>query len=137
VLLLGYGRALFDERDSTTWGEYEQIARKVKEVTPQNGVIYADELVYFLLKQTPPAGMEFSYSHNLQLSPAEEKRYHIVSQKELDAEVKAGRFDTVQSCNDDKIDEMHLDQIFAHKADVKDCSIYWNKIPSKLSKAKK
>jgi hypothetical protein len=125
LLVLGYGRTLFDERDSTTWGEYEEISKKVNEVTPKNGAILADELVYFILKRNPPPGMEFSYSHNLQLPAAQEKLYHIISQKELDAEVKAGRFNTVQSCNDDKIDEMHLDQVFAHKEDVKDCSIYW------------
>ena len=137
LLVLGYGRRVFEDRDSTTWQEYEQIAGKVKAVTPKNGVIYADELVYFLLKQSPPPGMEFSYSHSLQLSQAEEKLYHIISQKELDAEVQAGRFDTVQTCKDDLIDEMHLDDVFAHKADVKDCSIYWGKKPYRPTAPKK
>ncbi len=137
LLLLGYGRALFNERDSTTWQDYEKIARKVDAVTPRNGIVYADELVYFLTKRTPPFGMEFSYSHNLELPAPEEKLYHIVSQKELDAEVKAGKFDTVESCNDDRIDEMHLDQVFAQKADIKDCSIYWGKVTSRISPAKK
>ena len=137
LLVLGFGRRLFDERDSTTWHEYEQIAKKLKEVTPKNGVIYADELVYFVLEQNPPPGMEFSYSHSLELSQAEEKLYHIISQKELDAEVKAGRFDTVETCKDDLIDEMHLDELFAHKADVKDCSIYWGKRPPRPAVTKK
>jgi hypothetical protein len=137
VMLLGYGRGLFEDRDSATWPEYEEIAAKVKQVTPKSGMLYADELVYFLLKQSPPSGMEFSYSHRMELSPTEERRYHVISQKELDTEVAAGRFDTVQTCNDDLIDEMHLDQIFAHKAEVKDCSIYWGKIPSKLTSSKK
>jgi hypothetical protein len=137
LLLLGYGRALFDERDSTTWADYEQIAKKVDEVTPKNGVIYADELVYFLLKRTPPSGMEFSYSHKLELSPAEEKLYHVVSQKELDAEVKAGRFDTVETCNDDRIDEMHLEQVFGKKKELKDCSVYWEKRPSGVTSLQK
>ncbi|HZS54079.1 MAG TPA: hypothetical protein VFA65_06730 [Bryobacteraceae bacterium] len=81
LLVLGYGRELFDERDSTTWMDYEKIAKKVDEVTPKNGRLYADELVYFLTKRTPPFGMEFSYSHKLDLSPAEEKLYHIISGK--------------------------------------------------------
>lgn len=137
LIVLGYGRALFDERDSTTWGDYEKIAKKVDEVTPKNGVIYADELVYFLLKRTPPSGMEFSYSHKLGLPPAEEKLYHLISEKELVAEVKAGRFDTVETCNDDKIDEMHLDDVFAKKQDLKDCSVYWDKKPGEVTKANK
>lgn len=129
LLLLAYGRGLFQERDAATWGEYEEIAKVVHDVTPKNGVIFADELVYFLLKQTPPSGMEFSYSHKVDLSPAECKLYHIVPQKEINDEVAAGRFDTVESCNDDRIDEMHLEQHFAHKKDVKDCSVYWGKRP--------
>lgn len=137
LLFLGYGRAMFDERDSTTWGDYEKIAKQVDDVTPKNGLIYADELVYFITKRPPPSGMEFSYSHNLNLPAGEEKLYHIVSQKELDAEVEAGRFDTVESCNDDRIDEMHLNQIFAQKKDFDDCSVYWAKIPAKLSPPKK
>jgi hypothetical protein len=137
LLVLGFGRRLFEDRDSTTWQEYGQIASKVKQVTPKNGVIYADEVVYFLLKQSPPPGMEFSYSHSVQLPQSEEKLYHIVSQKELDGQVQAGRFDTVQTCKDDLIDEMHLDQVFAHKADVRDCSIYWGKRPSGRAAPKK
>jgi hypothetical protein len=137
LIVLGYGRGLFDDRDSTTWADYEHIAKKVDQVTPKNGVIYADELVYFLLKRTPPSGMEFSYSHKLSLSPAEEKLYHIVPEKELDAEVKAGRFDTVETCNDDRVDEMHLDQVFANKQEVRDCSVYWNKKPGKSTAPQK
>ena len=137
ILVLGYGRALFEDRDSTRWSEYEQIAKKIKEVTPKNGLIFADELAYFAMKIDPPSGMEFSYSHNLELPPAEEKLYHIISQKELDAQVKAGRFATVQSCNDYNIDEMQLDKVFAHKADVSDCSIYWGWRPTPANTAPK
>ena len=137
LIVLGYGRALFDERDATTWGDYEQLAKKVDEVTPKNGVLYADELVYFLLKRAPPSGMEFSYSHKLGLPAAEEKLYHLISEKELVAEVKAGRFDTVQTCNDDKIDEMHLEEVFAKKKELKDCSVYWDKKPQDLARSNK
>jgi hypothetical protein len=125
ILLLAYGRAIFDERDAATWGQYERITKIVHDVTPKNGIIYADELVYFLLKQAPPSGMEFSYSHKVQLSAAEEKLYHIVSDKELDKLVAAGHFATVETCSDDRTDEMHLDQVFAHKKDVQDCSVFW------------
>lgn len=137
ILALGCSRGLFEDRDSTTWHDYEKIAEKVQQVTPKNGLIYADELVYFLLKISPPPGMEFSYSHKLELPPAEEKLYHVVSEKELAAEVKAGKFATVQSCNDDQISEMHLDQLFAKKEDIEDCTVYWDEIPAKPSLARK
>jgi hypothetical protein len=128
LIALALGRALFDDRESVTWHDYEAIAKKVAEVTPPHGRIYADELVYFLLRQTPPPGMEFSYAHKLELPPAQEKLYHIVSEKELAAEVKAGYFDTVQSCNDDTIDKLGLEQLFPKKAEIVDCTVYWGKL---------
>jgi len=128
IVTLALGRALFDDRDSVTWYDYQKIAKKVAAVTPANGRLYADELVYFLLQRIPPPGMEFSYAHKLELPPAQEKLYHIVSEKELAQQVKAGQFATVQSCNDDTIDKLGLDQIFPHKADVLDCTVYWGTV---------
>lgn len=136
IVALALGRALFDDRDSTTWYDYQQIAKKVAEVTPSNGRLYADELVYFLLHRTPPFGMEFSYTHKLELPPAQEKLYHIVSERELQNQVKAGQFDTVQSCNDDTMDKLKLDDLFPHKADIGDCSVYWGKVQPQAATSK-
>ncbi len=127
VVVLALGRALFGDRDAVRWSEYEQIARKIDQITPSGGSLYADEQVYFLTRRPPPAGMEFSYSHALELPAAQEKLLHVVSQKKLNAQVKAGKFDTVESCNDDRIDEMNLPSVFTHKADIGDCSIFWGK----------
>lgn len=136
IVVLALGRALFDDRDAVTWYDYQNIAKKVAEVTPPQGRIYADELVYFLLHRTPPPGMEFSYAHKLELPPAQEKLYHIVSEKELAAEVKAGYFDTVQSCNDDLIDKLGLEQLFPKKAEIVDCTVYWGKVRPQAAAAK-
>jgi hypothetical protein len=125
IVALALGRALFDDRDSTTWRDYQKIANKVAEVTLPGARLYADELVYFLLHRTPPSGMEFSYSHKLELPKAQEQLYHIISEKELAEQVKRGQFATVQSCNDDMIEKLGLDQVFPHKADVGDCTVYW------------
>lgn len=128
LIALSLGRALFDDRDSTTWQDYEAISKKVDEVTAPGAPLYADELVYFLTKRQPPFGMEFSYDHKLELPRAQEGLYHVISQKELDAQVKAGKFATVQNCNDDTIDEMKATQLFPNKADIKDCTIFWGKV---------
>ncbi len=130
LVTLYLAKALFDDRDAVTWHDYEQIARKVDQVTPPNGTLYADELVYFATKRPPPSGMEFSYAHKLQLSRAQEALYHIVSERELTEQVKAGKFDTVETCNDDRIDQMDLPNIFPHKTDIGDCSIFWGKVKS-------
>ncbi len=128
LLTLAVARSLFDDRESTTWRDYQNIAAKVAEVTPKNGVIYADELVYFILRRTPPFGMEFSYAHKLDLPRNQEQLFHVVSEKELNEQVKAGKYYTVESCKDDRIDEMRLPDLFPNKEDVGDCSIFWGKV---------
>jgi hypothetical protein len=125
---LAIARALFDDRDAMRWSDYDDIARKVKEVTPPNGRLFADEMVYFLLHRIPPSGMEFSYSHKLQLPPAQEALYHVISYPELKKEMEAGKFDTAQSCNDDRISDLDLEKIFPHKADVGDCTVFWGPV---------
>ena len=128
IITLSLGRALFDDRDSQTWKDYEEISKKVDQVTPPGGLVYADEMVYFLTRRPPPSGMEFSYAHKLDLPPDQEALYHVISEADLDKQVKAGKYATVQSCNDDRIDEMKLADLFPNKSDLKDCSIFWGKV---------
>jgi 4-amino-4-deoxy-L-arabinose transferase-like glycosyltransferase len=125
LLVLSVGKELFDNRVSTTWATYDEISAKIAKVTPAGAQFYADEQVYFLLGKTPLPGMEFSYSHKLELSPAEEKLYHIVSEKEINAQVKAGKFATVESCKDDRIEDMELPKLFPQQQDIGDCTIFW------------
>jgi hypothetical protein len=133
LVTLSLARRLFNDRDSVTWHDYEEIARKVDHVTPPNGRLYADELVYFLTQRPPPSGLEFSYAHKLDLPPPQQALYHVISQRELNEQVKAGKFDTVQTCNDDLIDELNLGNLFPHRADVRDCSIFWGKVKAPSS----
>ena len=138
--LLALGKDLFDDRDAATWGTYREITAKIRKVTPKGGLIYADEQVYFLMNLTPPSGMEFSYSHKLDLPPAEERAYHIVSEKELNEQVRAGRFATVETCRDERIDDMHLQELFPTQEDVGDCSIFsgkMRKLPTPAAPKKK
>ncbi len=128
LLILSLAKTLFDNREAVTWKHYESIANKIREVTPPNARLYADEHVYFLLRRAPPPGMEFSYSHKLDLSPQKEALFHIISEKELNEQVKAGKFATVESCKDERIDEMQLPNLFPNQADIGDCSIFWGKI---------
>ncbi|HEX4772820.1 MAG TPA: hypothetical protein VH351_18450 [Bryobacteraceae bacterium] len=125
VLLLSLGRALFDERDGATWQRYEEISREVAKVTPSGAKLFADEHVYFLLRRQPPSGLEFSYSHKVDLPPKEAERLHIIPTKELAAQMKAGVYATVETCDDDKIDDWHLAELYKQRKDVADCSIFW------------
>ncbi len=125
VVLLSLSRTMYGDRDSATWARYEEIAAQVKKVTPPGGEIYADEHVYFLLHRLPPRGMEFSYAHKLDLPKAEAQRYHVVSNKELEAQVKRGVYATFETCDDDKIDDWGVAKVFREKKDIADCSVFW------------
>jgi hypothetical protein len=128
LFALSCGRRLFEDREGATWKTYDNVVRKVVEVTPPGATLYAEEPVYFLLRRTPPTGLEFSYTRNLQLSAEREKLLHIVSQAEFKEQIKSGRFATVQSCKDDLIDYYKLASVFPHQADVEDCSVFWGKV---------
>jgi hypothetical protein len=128
LVALSCTRTLLEDRDAATWKSYESVARKVAEVTPPGGTLYAEEPVYFLLHRTPPMGLEFSYTRNLQLPAEREKLLHVISQTEFKRQIAAGRFATVQSCKDDLIDYYDLSSVFPHQADVEDCSVFWGKV---------
>ncbi len=125
ILAASATKYVFDDRDSTNWHDYAKIAAKIKEVTPNGGEYMADEMVYFLLRQTPPPGMEFSYSHKLQLSSREEARYHIVSLNELKQQVSKGRFATLETCKDEVVDDFELNKYFPNKEEFEDCTVFW------------
>lgn len=129
LIALSLGKELFDDRNSEKWSDYDQIVAKVAQVTPPGKTLFADELTYFLLKRAPPEGMNFFYSRKLTLPAAEEHLLHIVSQPELDNQIKSGLFDTVQMCDDDKEDELKLPQLYRQKTDYKDCTVYWDRAP--------
>ncbi len=132
ILSVSAAKYVFGERDATNWHDYEKIAAKVKEVTPAHQEYWADELVYFILHQDPPSGLEFSYSHKLELPPKEEARYHIISLKEMKEQIAKGRFTTVETCKDDIMDDFKLSDHFPNSQDFDDCTVFWRK--SKSSK---
>jgi hypothetical protein len=126
LAVLSIFRALFNDRDLATWQRYQEVAAKVASVTPAGAKFFADEQVYFLLRRMPPPGMEFSYSQKLQLPPREEAALHIVSEKELQKQVKAGVFPTLETCNDDRIDDWDLTNLYKRRSDIADCSVFWD-----------
>ncbi|MFL6350609.1 MAG: hypothetical protein ACJ74Z_01985 [Bryobacteraceae bacterium] len=126
LFCLGLAKTLYDSRHSYQWQDYEKIAAKVDEVTPPGASLWADEVIYFLTRRPPPPGMEFSYSHKLELVPSVAASLHIVSQRELDRSIKAGAFSTIATCADDeKIEQLGLERLYAHQAEVSDCLVFW------------
>jgi hypothetical protein len=129
---LALSKSLYDKRDVYSWRDMENVARKVNEVTPAQGTLWADELIYFVSRRRPPTGMELADSHKLELLPAKlAASLHIVPKSQLDRRVKAGEFDTVATFEDaDTINELGLPKTYAKKASVGDCDVFWDRVAS-------
>ncbi len=131
LLSLGLTKGLYDHRDATTWKDEEKVAQKVDEVTPPGGSLLADELVYFLTRRPPPPGMEFSYSHAIELPPARAASLHILSNADVNRLVAARTYVTVETCDSDEADSRKLPQLYVNKADIGDCTVFWQLVPAK------
>jgi hypothetical protein len=111
--------------DVYNWPEFEDIARKIAQVTPPSQPMFADEIIYFLTKRRPLPGMEFEYSHKLTLPPAKLAALHAMPDKELKRLLAAGAFYSATTCDDDTVDDYGLDDLFTNKVMVHDCPVYW------------
>jgi hypothetical protein len=125
VISYGLCASLFEQRDDLFWSDVENIAAKVREVTPPAASLLADECVYFLLRRAPPSGMELEDSHKLTLSDAEAQALHVLPRPKLDLMIKAGRFDTVEMCDDNEIDRLELSSLYSKNASVGSCQVFW------------
>jgi len=112
--------------DSLTWRDYEAVARRLREVTPPGKQIFTEEEVYFLLRRRPPPGMEFGYSHKLELAPAVLAKLHITSEDMQKKQLAAGAFATAATCDNDTLGEYALDKTFHQKDDLHGCSVFWD-----------
>lgn len=128
ILTLGLARGLFDDSDSYIWADTEKIAQKVDQVTPRGAPIWADELIYFLIRRAPPDGMEFSYAHEIEEMPAAQAQMlHILTASELRRRTAAGDYKTVAACYDtDNTDAAKVADYYRQKDTIKDCTIYWD-----------
>jgi hypothetical protein len=110
ALLFSLSRAkrLIEDRDDFRWRDFERMATKIDGVTPPDGMLLADEHVYFLTWRPPPSGMELADSHKLEFPPATAALFHLLPKSESDRRIKAGTYDTVETCEDDEEDVQAL-----------------------------
>lgn len=126
VLGLALAKKIFDSRDDMSWSDYEKISNKLAQAVPPDTPVLADEHFYFIARRRPPSGMESEDSHKLQLSPAEARALHIVTEPELARRVQAGEFGAVETCDaEDTTKKLGLPGPYAHKEDISDCAIFW------------
>jgi hypothetical protein len=117
LLSLQVARALYDERNWVNWLHYEKVAGEVDEITPPGGILLADTQVYFLTRRRPPWGMELSDSHKLSLPPELNALFHLIPQAELERQINAGAFGTIQMCDEDMIDNLELEDMYERRFD--------------------
>jgi hypothetical protein len=131
---LSLAKRLIEDRNDLRWRDFERMATKIDAVTPPDGMLLADEHIYFLTRRTPPSGMELADSHKLEFPPATASLFHLLPQSELDHRIKAGMYDTVETCEDDEEDAqaLGLQRLYSQQMKVENsaCTVFWNKIPA-------
>jgi hypothetical protein len=129
TLLLSFGlaKSLYDERDVMVWPDLEKTARKVNEVTGSEQPLFADEATYFLTRHAPPSGMEMQNSHKFNFSAPRLALLHLIPQAELDRQVEAGAFSTLETCDEqDDIDAHGYAKLYAKHAAAGECTVFWD-----------
>jgi hypothetical protein len=127
LLSFGLTKALYDSRDNMVWPDMEKTARKVNEVTTPQQRLFADEAIYFLTGHVPPSGMEMENSHKFNFPPARLALLHLLPQAELDRQVKAGAFRTLETCDDeDDLKEHDYGKIYDKTAAAGECTVFWD-----------
>src|SRR5215472_14986231 len=104
-------RNIVDQSSETYhWSDYEDIARKLVEVTPPGKQIFAEEELYFLTRRRPSFGLEFQSSQSLELPPERLAALHVTPESELKRHLAAGTFWSAATCDDDMISDYELDR---------------------------
>ncbi len=132
LLCLGLAKALYQRRDSYTWPDLEEVARKVDEVTAPRAPLLADEHIYFLTRRTPLEGLEFPDSQKLNLPAALAAKMHIVPRAEIAKRVQAGMFSTVETCadeDDERFTILGVPRVYSQMTVVESCKIFWDRRP--------
>ncbi len=128
VMAAAFTKISVDAATDYRWSTLEKVAKKVGEVTPPQAPLYADEQIFFLLRRIPLPGMEYVDSHKLVDLPADvAEQMHVVPTTLLDKEVAAGKFATIEICNnDDRVETLGLPGRYTQSTDIEDCKIFWD-----------
>jgi 4-amino-4-deoxy-L-arabinose transferase-like glycosyltransferase len=114
LFALGLAKSVYPPRPSS-WQVMEELGREVARVTPENGLIYAPQLIVFASGRLPPAGMENTFGPFLRLPPERLAGLRIVPESEIDRRLSEGEFDTVVIPTEDpRIERFDLLRRYAH-----------------------
>lgn len=127
LLALGLGKTVYERhRDKESWADYEPIAAKIDQITPHNAPVLALEPLYFLTRRTPPSGYELSYTHLVELPPAEGALLHILNDDQVKKQVQEGKFATVYLCDEDDVEDYGVKGLYKQTVEMGGCWIFWD-----------
>lgn len=126
ITAAGLAKSLYDRRVNYAWPDYEAIARKIEKDTPPGGHVFANEILYFLMRRRPMPGLEFYYDRLVPLPAPELAALHILPQAEINRRLSAGVFATVYYC-EDNAEDLGLPKLYRHQDEIEDCVLYWGK----------
>jgi hypothetical protein len=128
LLSFGLAKSLYDDRDNMTWSDLEEAANQVNQVTTAQQTLFADEAIYFLTRRKPPSGMEMGNSHKFNFSQESLALLHLLPQAELDRQVQAGQFSTLETCDDpDDVEAHGYAKVYAKSATAGSCKVFWQR----------
>jgi 4-amino-4-deoxy-L-arabinose transferase-like glycosyltransferase len=124
----------FDENTSWSYYEYEAVAREVNQVTPRDGLIWAeDEFIYIAARRLPPPGME-STRHFESLPSALASALPIVPFSQECEWLRTGRFDTIvlelEEAEDPIAKTLGLSRLYAGHKQLNNYALYWDRVPT-------
>jgi hypothetical protein len=117
------------EGDLPPWPVYAELAREVNRVTPPAEMVWAsDELVYFIARRIPPAGLENVYAQSLPVFPDLADTLRAFPLAQLEASLKTGRFATAVTESDHiTIARLGLACLYRDRIRVAGYEIFWNR----------
>ena len=125
LLALGLAKTIYDASDSLKWSTMQAMAKKVEQLAPPNGRLWANEHIFFLTGRPIPEGMEFQAGMKLDMPMSQAAPLHILPGPELARRVKAGAYSTIATCDDTKIEQLGLKELYTNKEDIDTCYVFW------------
>jgi hypothetical protein len=119
-------RAVWLERADMSWATLVPVAQAVTIVTPSTYPLMADEAIYLMTGRVPPPGLEWGSGHKIEMPLDKARPLHVLPQSELDKEIKARQFRVLETCDDGEADRLGLDDIYAQKKEMGECTVFWS-----------
>lgn len=110
------------------WSHNEEIARRVNEVTPERGVLFAPPAIYFASRRVPPPRLENVYARRVRVAPELASALRLASEEEVREWVAGGRFDTIVILEEHLwVQSLGLPGLYRRREVLHGFALYWER----------